>query len=53
MYRYQMENQFCCDFLKCLAMPQSFSSEFIKITGYSKFVLLMNMLKENKSGVGG
>lgn len=33
-------------------MPMAFRSEFIKITGYRKFVL-RNLLKENKSGVGG
>lgn len=33
-------------------MSLFFSSEFIKVTGYSKLVLLSNMLKENKSGVG-
>lgn len=34
-------------------MSQSFSSEFIKVTAYSKLVLLRNLLKENKPGFGG
>lgn len=34
-------------------MPLSSSSEVIKVTGYSAFVLLRNLLKENKPGVGG
>lgn len=34
-------------------MPLSFSSEFIKVTGYSTFVLLRNMIKENEPGIGG
>ena len=33
-------------------MSQSFSSEFINVIGLSKFVLLRNLLKGNKSGVG-
>lgn len=33
-------------------MSHSFSSEFIKVIGLSKFVLLRNLLKGNKSGVG-
>ena len=33
-------------------MSHYFSSEFIKVIGLSKFVLLRNLLKGNKSGVG-
>lgn len=47
------QSEFCCDLLKWLEMPLSFSSELIKVPGYSTFVLLRNVLKENKPGVGG
>lgn len=48
-----MQSEFCCDLLKWLEIPLSFSSEFIKVTGYSTFVLLRNVLKENEPGAGG
>lgn len=45
-----MQNKLYCDLFKWLQMLLSSRSEFIKVTGYSTFVLL---LKENKSRVGG
>lgn len=49
----QVHSEFCCGLLKWRETPLSFSSEFIKVTGYSTFVLLRNLLKENKPGFGG
>lgn len=46
-----MQNQLYHDLFEWLEMALSFGSEFIKVRGYSKFVL-RNLLKGNKSGVG-